>query len=69
MKRPAVRSLLIHVNEHITHQDLENAVRMLRARLGEASVVRATIRELKPKGPARRVKKGVPPCQATSESC
>lgn len=49
MKRRAVRSLLIHVNEHITHQDLENAVRMLRSRLGEVSVVRATIRELNQK--------------------
>jgi hypothetical protein len=56
MKRPAVRSLIIHVTGHITHQDLENAVRMLRARLGEASVVKAVIRELKPSGPAKERK-------------
>lgn len=52
MKRRAVRSLLIHVTEHVTQKDLESAARMLRSRLGDVSVVRATIRELNQKRPA-----------------
>lgn len=60
MKRRAVRSLLIHVTEHVTQKDLDGAVRMLRSRLGEVSVVRATIRELNQKRPVRPAKGGTP---------
>jgi hypothetical protein len=56
MKRPALHSLIIHVTGHVTQQDLEGAVRMLRARWGETSVVKAVIRELKPSGPAKERK-------------
>lgn len=58
MKRRAVRSLLIHVTGHVTRKDLEAAVRMLQGRLGEVSVVKAVIRELKTTGPAKRARKG-----------